>query len=287
MQAMTRSLLHQGHSRTMRIHVGSKAPKLGASALLVLHGDGSGAQQMERLTKFDELADDEGFIVVYPEAVGHHWNDGREAGSFPGPQAQIDDVGFLGQVMDLLIKDYGVEAGRMFVCGFSNGGMMAQRLAKESPKVSAVASVCGLMPRNWGPEFRMQRGMGVLLIDGSSDPSMPTAGGPVRFFSGRSRGEVLGGTASGERWVQALGCQVVETETALVNSDLSDNCQPFRSTFRNPTSGSCLVRIRVEGGGHGWPGSAQYLPGALIGPVCQDFEATAEIWSFFKGLSKR
>ena len=36
---------------------------------------------MEEFTEFSPIADREGFIAVYPDAVGQNWNDGREAGS--------------------------------------------------------------------------------------------------------------------------------------------------------------------------------------------------------------
>ena len=144
---VTRSWTLQGLTRTARFHAGSKAPAKSMAAVLVLHGAGSGAQQIERLTHFSELADEEGFLVIYPEAVAHHWNDGRPADSYPGSQSQVDDVAFLGEVISTALKDYGADPKRIYVCGLSSGGMMAQRLAKENAGVAGVAAVAGHLPR--------------------------------------------------------------------------------------------------------------------------------------------
>jgi polyhydroxybutyrate depolymerase len=46
-----------------------------------------------------------------------------------------------------------------------------------------------------------------------------------------------------------------------------------------------LQLIRVEGGGHTWPGGPQYLPRAIIGLTSQDFAASEVIWAFFAGQS--
>jgi polyhydroxybutyrate depolymerase len=47
-----------------------------------------------------------------------------------------------------------------------------------------------------------------------------------------------------------------------------------------------VILIRLEGGGHTWPGGLQYLPERLIGGVCRDFDATELIWTFFRRHSK-
>ncbi|UCE26200.1 MAG: phospholipase, partial [Candidatus Coatesbacteria bacterium] len=46
--------------------------------VLALHGGGGKAEKMDKLTGFNDVADREGFIVVYPQGEDKHWNDGRE-----------------------------------------------------------------------------------------------------------------------------------------------------------------------------------------------------------------
>ena len=63
--------------------------------VLALHGGGGNSQQMERYTKFNNLAAKEGFLVVYPEAVDGNWNDGRGIEGVRAQQENIDDVKFV------------------------------------------------------------------------------------------------------------------------------------------------------------------------------------------------
>ena len=65
-----------------------------------------------------------------------------------------------------------------------------------------------------------------------------------------------------------------------------DSSRPYRTVSKNPKTGGEVVRVRIDGGGHGWPGTSQYLPARLIGNVNQDFQASREIWSFFKAHLK-
>ena len=45
--------------------------------VVVLHGGGSNGKQMEGYTKFNDAAQREGLIVIYPDAMDGNWNDGR------------------------------------------------------------------------------------------------------------------------------------------------------------------------------------------------------------------
>ena len=78
--AVEKKLTFDGVERRYRIFVPSqlRAP---APLVLVFHGGGGNSAQMERYTRFDEPAEKEGFVVVYPESIGGNWNDGRGAQS--------------------------------------------------------------------------------------------------------------------------------------------------------------------------------------------------------------
>jgi len=72
------SLVVDGRTRSNRLHIPTGfADTAPAPVVLAFHGGGSG-RGMERFTGFSRLADREGFIVVYPDAVEGNWVDGRE-----------------------------------------------------------------------------------------------------------------------------------------------------------------------------------------------------------------
>ena len=70
---VTQTLEFGGLTRSYILHL----PASGASAppplVLAFHGGGDTAADMEPLTHFDELADKEGFLVVYPQGLDNRW----------------------------------------------------------------------------------------------------------------------------------------------------------------------------------------------------------------------
>jgi polyhydroxybutyrate depolymerase len=42
-----------------------------------------------------------------------------------------------------------------------------------------------------------------------------------------------------------------------------------------------VILLRIDNGGHTWPGGKQYLPERMIGKVCRDIDAGHEIFEFF------
>lgn len=64
---------------------------------------------------FNVLADEEGFVVVYPDAVDNQWNDGRskEEADHRAHEENIDDVGFISALIDQLIKEENVDPQRV------------------------------------------------------------------------------------------------------------------------------------------------------------------------------
>ena len=92
------SIDHGGLRRSYRIHIPPSFDRTKPTPLvLALHGGGGSGWHMERLTLggFNTLSDKEGFIVVYPDGIERHWNDGRLKVKYRTHKEKIDDVGFL------------------------------------------------------------------------------------------------------------------------------------------------------------------------------------------------
>ena len=70
--------------------------------LLVFHGAGGSGKEMKMWTELDDIADREGFIVVYPEGYMATWADG--SGATPAGRAGVDDVGFVSALIDKIAK---------------------------------------------------------------------------------------------------------------------------------------------------------------------------------------
>jgi len=263
-----------GRTRSYILHV--PAHTSGRVPLVIaLHGGGSRAAGAQRLTKLDQIADREGFIVVYPESADGHWNDGRIDPSIP---ADVDDVAFIRTLIDTLAAEYPIDTARVFATGISNGGMMAYRLACElSDKIAAIAPVAGAVAGDLAPRCQPARPVSVIAMNGTADPLVPWEGGQVHGV--RDRGAVLGARASVALFAQVARCG------APVTAWEPDRDRLDGTRVQDVTYGGCdraaVELVNIDGGGHTWPGGAQYLPVAWIGRASREFSASERIWRFF------
>lgn len=258
---------------TVRISFTSREP---VPLVLVLHGGGGRAISTQRWTGFNDVADEHGFIVVYPNGVNHHWNDGRVDTVLDNEH--IDDNSFLSQLIDHIAAEYSVDIGRVFVTGASNGGMMSLRVACEmSDKVAGIALLIANLPAE--TDCDTARPIPVLIMNGTADPLVPFEGGDVGIPDGRSRGVVLSSHETVEFWREVNGCAGNPEPEPLPDKDPDDGSTI--TLYQYTDCDAPLSYYEMEGGGHGWPGMAQYLPKRIIGPVNQDINASEVVWEFF------
>ncbi|MDF3064969.1 MAG: putative secreted esterase [Polyangiaceae bacterium] len=141
----TITLQSGGTNRTYLLHVppgydGSKPLPL----VLDVHGYTSFASEQMMRSKWDKMADKEGFVLIEPEGVNKSWN----AGSCCGGNNQ-DDVKYFRDVVAKATADLCIDKKRVYVSGHSNGGAMTHRLACEAADIfAAAAPVCGWVTVN-------------------------------------------------------------------------------------------------------------------------------------------
>lgn len=250
--------------------------------VLALHGGGGTALGMVRLTRgrFNQLADEHGFYVVYPQGLGKSWNDGRSDPISYAHEKRIDDVGFLVALIERIESDYSIDASRVFATGISNGGLMSFRLGCDLPgRIRAIAPVTASIPASIADACRRTSGVGLVLFNGTADPLVPYDGGQIRAF-GKDRGEVLSTSETIRIWVERNSCADLPEQREL--ADRSDDGTRVRTVaYRHCRSGAQVLLYRIDGGGHTWPGGRQYLGKWLIGRTSRDIDAGDEIWKFF------
>ncbi len=257
-----------------------RAPAGGRPLVVALHGGGGTAEQMMAFSRFNEIAAREGFAVAYPQGTGLRWNDGRV---FRGRgETDADDVGFIRAVVaDIAAKGTPLDRRRIFAAGISNGGFMSFRLACEATDLfAAVAPVSATMPADLGARCEPTAPVAVLVINGTADPIVPYAGGEVRTLFGL-RGEIWSTDRTMAFWAKRNGCVDPPDVRALADRDTEDGSRVIDISYARCARASVRL-LRIEGGGHTWPGGAQYLPVRWIGPTNRDIDASAVIWRFFK-----
>jgi polyhydroxybutyrate depolymerase len=272
-----------GMVRSYVIHVPKSYDQTRPTPLIfVLHGGGGQATRMENFTRFDEIAERENFIVLYPQGYKRQWNDGRNMESIPAQQLNIDDVGFIRTLVDYICMQYSIDTTRIYATGPSNGGFMTTRLGCElSTKFAAIAPIISTFPKDLVNQCSPARAVPVMLINGTADPLVPYNGGEVRVGK-QTRGEVLSTEATIMYWVKNNNCSHTPVITPIEDRDKTDGCTATMETYRCSSGNADVILIRVDGGGHTLPGGKQYLSKRIIGNVCRDFIAEEYIWEFFK-----
>ena len=130
-----------GLVRTYRLYVPASYSGKPVPLLVALHPALSDGAGMEKLTRFDNLADRYGVIVAYPDGVARMWNADRCCGR--PMKENIDDVGFINDMVAKIESNYAIDTTRKYVAGFSNGAFLAHHIACVEPDAFTAYAVTG------------------------------------------------------------------------------------------------------------------------------------------------
>jgi poly(3-hydroxybutyrate) depolymerase len=170
-------------------------PSVASPLLIALHGLSGWDLQLMDNTGFNNLAEANNFIVVYPNGTGEKlgdrgirsWNGGEigwcTSGNCPPSQiSKIDDVGYISKLIDDVSNRYLIDLKRVYLTGHSNGSQLAQRLACQlSDKITAVAVVAGHLALD---TCNPNSPVSVLQIYGTEDTLNPENGGIAKISFG-------------------------------------------------------------------------------------------------------
>lgn len=269
-----------GLDRTYELFIPSEGKTAGPCPLVVvLHGaDGCGAAMREFLG-FNRLAERDGFMILYPDASGPLWNDGRVDLNSPSYRNSIDDVDFITRLVAYIVDQHGGDPERVYMAGFSNGGMMALRMGLEAPEmIAAVASVSGTLPRQIARRER-RPAVPMLLIHGTEDRTVPWRGGRL-VRRKKNHGEVLSVLDTLLFWAWNNGCAGRAGVAPMPEFNGGTGTRSYRLSYECGDPSRETVLVAIQGGGHYWPGAAMR---DANGPAVSDGgeNATELIWQFF------
>jgi len=260
-------LVSSGERREYLLHVPDSSDGAKAVPLVItLHGFAQWPANQAYVSQWDKLADEEGFIVVYPSGTSFpkRW---RAAWDGNDPKSVEVEVQFFRDLIDQLSRDYAIDPERIFVNGLSNGAGMALRLACALPdRVAAIGGVAGAYLVDLGDCPGDVPG---IFFHGKADPIVPFEGGPSKSFAQPFPNI----PTFVEDYARLNGCkpggQVFLSQGNVVGSRYA-GCDP----------GAEVVFYTIADGGHTWPGG-KALPERITGKTSAELEATRLMWEFF------
>ncbi len=254
-----------------------------APLVFALHGSTQSAQQMRVSTgyQFERLADEHGFVVVYPHGYHRHWNDCRKEGSYAAKELNVDDKGFILALISHFESTEEIDPSRVFATGYSNGGHMAYRLALEMPdRIAAIAAVAANLPTDENCSCEKSGGpIAVMILNGTGDPINPYNGGKVTLFGFGNRGPVRSAHDSAEYFVRLAGLTNLPVITRIKSTARFDSTSVEKLDWREPGKPEVLLES-IEGGGHVVPQPLYRAP-LFFGRTTHAINGPEEIWNFF------
>ena len=233
--------------------------------VIVYHGFGDCASYWEeylgQYLGFNALADEEGFLVAYPQGAYRPAKESTywEPGNGTGEHIYDNDVYFTEQLIADVAADHNVASDEVYAAGYSNGGMMAYSVGcTRGDMVAAVGVMSGAM----------------LDDAGSCDPAHPV---PVIVFHGvgdwvlpYNGNEWYGSVADVvDLWLDHNGIPAASQTTATLNGG-----DVVHDAYSGGNEGTCLSLYTVEQefgapGDHVW--FSQDMEGVSPSRILWDF----------------
>jgi polyhydroxybutyrate depolymerase len=259
-----------GVTRNYLLHVPDRyQPENPVPLVISLHGFAEWPAHQRDTSHWNTLADEMGFIVVYPSGTGFplRWHSQSLDSLLDEPMV---DVVFIEDLIDTLSREYNIDPDRVYVNGFSNGGGMAYLLAcKLADRIAAFGSVAGAHSYPSG-DCNPSRAVPVIAIHGTDDQIVPYEGGevdPVHF-------QLPAVTEWVEDWASRNECLAGPIEIPVKGDTRAIK-------YTNCDENADVYLFTILGGGHAWPGGRPN-PAFIVGHTSADINATRMIWAFFE-----
>lgn len=262
---LNQSILHNGISRDYILYIPENLPT-NAPLVVVSHGYTSSAKTMMSYSGMNKVADEEKFLVVYPQGTkDQRGNNFFNVGYEFHASSKVDDLGFIKALVTKLTDDYQVNPNHIFATGMSNGGDLSYFLAcYASDMFQAVAPIAGTMMQTTIETCKPRKGMPIFAVHGKADE--------VTYFDGDMANRDKWGPYPGipaviEHWVDVNAVEIskqVDLDN-ITNFTASNEALSF-DRYLSETSDH-EVWLYIHSGGHDWS--------------LKELDTSSEIWSFF------
>lgn len=235
-----------GTSRSMFVYAPSGIAQ-NRPLVISLHGLNQDINYQKNQAKWELVADTAKFVVVYPAGVSNSWDiNGTK------------DTDFISAIIDNMFTRYGIDRNRVYVSGFSMGGMMSYHTAnKIANKVAAIGPVSGYL---FGNTAASSRPMPIIHVHGTADD--------VVYYN--ASGNQQGVKAMLQKWRDWNKCPSTSTFTKPYPVG-RNNANSYE--YWGPCDKSAVALISLDGKGH-WHSNED-----------AGVHTTKELWNFLKRYS--
>ena len=244
-----------------------------APLVFVLHGYTGSAQDIMDYSGMNQVADENGFVVCYPQGTNDQnnnsfFNVGYDFQNNP----TVDDVGFIVALAEYLQDTYQLSAINTFSTGMSNGGDMSYMLACEAASTfRAIAPVAGMIMESIYESCNPENPVPVFETHGTEDNVTLYGGDP---YNNDGWGVYLDIPSTIDFFVNQNNLtDMVFSELPNINQNDGSIIESY--IYTSPKSNNEVWLYKVIGGGHDWPGADGNM----------DVNISQEIWKFFNAMS--
>lgn len=268
--AVLGTIVSSGQKRDYLLYVPkSYDPTKPTPLVITLHTSMSWDSAAMAISRWNSVADRNGFLVVYPEGTGFgpkSWEmDGEETPS------RMPDVLFISALIDKLEASYNIDKQRIYANGMSNGGGMTFVLSCTlSDRIAAVGMVSAGLDPDWS-WCTSRKPVPVIAFHGTADPVCPYNGGPSK---------VAGGSFPNvpefyAKWSRRNQCNPNGISSA-VSADVT------RLQYTGCANDADVWFYTIKGEGHQWPGGRRVKAQWMVGAYNHGVDATRQMWAFFQ-----
>jgi poly(hydroxyalkanoate) depolymerase family esterase len=245
--------------------------------LVMLHGGTQDAAAFAAATAMNDLAEDQTFLVAYPEQArpanaGRYWN-------WFAPGHQHRDAGepsLIAGITRHVTDRYEADASRVYVAGFSAGGAMAAVMAAAYPDLYAAVGVHSGLPYAAASDLASAF---TAMKQGPAHRGRPAAPPlPLIVFHGDRDTIVAPANAAGLIDQALAGGSPGAVPTAVTTSGQVPGGHAYtRTCYQDPAGRVVAERWVIHQAGHAWSGGVQH--GSYTDPHGPN--ASAELIRFF------
>lgn len=262
-QTLNETIMHDGIEREYTMYIpavydGSTVVPL----LFNFHGGGGDIASQMWTSDMRPIADTAGFIIVYPQALPDP-NDGGTTLWTHKPPTDVDDIFFVGAMIDQIAAEYSIDEERVYACGYSNGGEFTFELAcRLSDRIAAIGVVARSMFIDTYENCAPTHPTAVMTIHGTEDDYDGITWAGVTYYIALD--EV------NNYWSNFNHTNTSPTITQLPNTNTGDGSTVEHHSWDDGDGCVSVEHFKVINGGHDWPGTFGNM----------DINSNQEIWNF-------